>query len=175
MTEHRPAASGGRPVGRVAVGSLSPAAAAAGPDALAGHAWLMESFVRRTAGVSQAIAVTGDGLVLAASGTAAGRLPTDRSDQLAAVAGGLVSLAHATGRLTDAGDAVQATLELAEAVVVARPLGGPADGSVLVLARGQADLGYVAYELAVLVSRLRRALDLDTPHRGAAAAPPTRR
>lgn len=74
MTGHRSAGSGGRPITGGGVRSLSRAALAAGPDALAGHAWLLESFVRRTAGVTRAIVVTGDGLVLAASGSAT---PTD--------------------------------------------------------------------------------------------------
>jgi predicted regulator of Ras-like GTPase activity (Roadblock/LC7/MglB family) len=122
--------------------------------------------VRRTAGVARAITVTGDGLVLAASGgpttgPAAADPGHQLSDRLAAVAGGLVSLAHATARLTDAGDPLQVTLELAEVVAVARPLGEPGDGSLLVLARGQVDLGYLGYELAVLAGRVRRALDLD--------------
>jgi hypothetical protein len=161
VTESHFAASGRDPVTVTSTRSLSPTAAAAGPDALAGHAWLLESFVRRTAGVTRAISVTADGLVLAASGPAAARAGHPLSDQLAAVAGGLVSLAHATARLTDAGEALLATVELAEAVAVARPLGGPGDGSLLVLTGAQADLGYVGYELTVLAGRVRRALDLD--------------
>lgn len=171
MTGRRPAAPGtGAPAGTPSR-PLSPAAVAAGPDSCAGHAWLLESFVRRTAGVSHAIAVTGDGLVLAV----AGGEPADRSDQLAAVAAGLVSLAHATARVTAAGDPLQASVELAGGTVVARPLGTPGAGAVLVLTGAQADLGYVAYELTVLVSRVRRVLagggDGERDGRGGGAGP----
>lgn len=90
------------------------------------------------------------------------------------MAGGLVSLAHATARFTGAGDARVASVELSQGVVVARPMGGPSDGGVLVLTRGQADLGHVGYELAVLVSQVRRALDLDCGAGGPAGVRPLR-
>ena len=52
--------------------------------------WLVDDFVNRVAGVAHALVVSAEGMPL----TASAHLPRDRADQLAAVASGLVSLAH---------------------------------------------------------------------------------
>ncbi|MGF1646072.1 MAG: roadblock/LC7 domain-containing protein [Kineosporiaceae bacterium] len=168
MTDRHPAPSGGRP----RVRSLSPAAVAVGPDALAGHAWLVESFVRRTTGVTHAVVTSADGLVLAASS----REPADRSDQLAALAAGLTSLAHAAARVVGVDGPLQATVELGAAVVVVRPLGSPPGGTLLALSRADADPGEVGYGLTVLARRVGRMLrdGLDDGPRPPASVSPLR-
>ena len=50
--------------------------------------WLINGFVTRVPGVTHAIVVSSDGLLIAMSE----RLPRDRADQLAAITSGLVSL-----------------------------------------------------------------------------------
>jgi hypothetical protein len=142
--------------GRTASGAdrpLSPAAAAAGSDARAGHTWLLESFVRRTRGVTHAIVISGDGLVL----TASTRQTADRSDQLAAVAAGLASLSLAAAGVLGSAGPLQTTVELDDGLLVVRPLGDPSAGTVLALTRADADLGDVGYELTLLTRRIRRA------------------
>ena len=51
--------------------------------------WLVTKFADEVSGVAHAILVSADGLLMAASS----RMPTERADQLAAVASGLASLA----------------------------------------------------------------------------------
>lgn len=141
---------------------LSPAAAAAGPDTLAGHAWLVETFVRRTPGVTDAVVTTADGLVLAASP----HQHTDVSDRLAAIAAGLTSIARAATQ-TVGGDVLQTTVDLDTGLLLVRPLPGPASGTVLVLTRPDADPGDVGYQLTLLTRRIHRALgDTTTETRG---------
>ena len=50
--------------------------------------WLVSKFAREVSGVSHAVLVSADGLLMAASE----HMPTERADQLAAVASGLASL-----------------------------------------------------------------------------------
>ena len=154
MTGHHPVTS---PRGSGAPG-LSPTAAAAGPDALAGCAWLVETFVRRTPGVTHTVVTTADGLVLAASP----HQPGDVNDRLAAVAAGLTSLARATAHTTG-GDLLQTTIELDTGHLVARPLGDRDAGTVLALTRTDADPSHVGHQLTLLTRRLHRALT-DTTH-----------
>ena len=56
--------------------------------------WLVSDFVRRVAGVTHALVVSGDGLKLAVSE----RVDETTADQLAAVASGLVSLTRGAAR-----------------------------------------------------------------------------
>ena len=61
--------------------------------------WLVSNFAREVGGVSHAILVSVDGLLIAASE----RLPKERADQLAAVSSGLASLANGAAQLFDGG------------------------------------------------------------------------
>ena len=54
--------------------------------------WLVSKFAKEVAGVSHAILVSADGLLMAASE----HMPIERADQLAAVASGMVPIAHAS-------------------------------------------------------------------------------
>ncbi|MGF1647974.1 MAG: roadblock/LC7 domain-containing protein [Kineosporiaceae bacterium] len=167
MSTPRRAASPDEPGGR----PLSPAAVATGPDALAGHAWLVEAFVRRTPGVTHAQVATADGLVLAASA----REPADRSDRLAAVAAGLTSIAHAAAHVVG-GHLLQTTIEIDTGLVVVRPLPGRGSGTVLALTRPDADPDDIGYELTLLARRIHRALGDGGPadHPGPPAVTPLR-
>ena len=57
--------------------------------------WFVSNFVRDVPGVSHAILVSADGLLMASSS----HLPPDRADQMAAVTSGLASLSSGAARL----------------------------------------------------------------------------
>ena len=70
--------------------------------------WLLANFADRVPGVAHAIAVSADGLLLAASRD----LPRDRADQLAAIASGLVSLTQGAARCFEGGAVLQTVVEM---------------------------------------------------------------
>src|SRR5690606_36922168 len=70
--------------------------------------WLLSNFTDEVTGVALAIAVSSDGLLLAASRD----LPRDRGDQLAAIAAGLVSLTQGAAGLLEAGGMLQNVVEM---------------------------------------------------------------
>ena len=70
--------------------------------------WLVTKFADEVSGVAHAILVSADGLLMAASS----RMPTERADQLAAVASGLASLATGASQLFDGGHVLQSVVEM---------------------------------------------------------------
>ncbi|HEY8451910.1 MAG: roadblock/LC7 domain-containing protein [Micromonosporaceae bacterium] len=114
--------------------------------------WLLANFVDETPGVAHAIAVSSDGLLLAASRD----LPRDRADQLAAVTSGLVSLTQGAARLLEAGNVLQNVVEMDGGFLFLMSI---SDGSALAaLAARNCDVGQVGYEMALLVERVGNAL-----------------
>lgn len=117
--------------------------------------WLLAQFAD-DAGVAHAIAVSSDGLLLAASGN----LPEDRAEQLAAIAAGTASLADGSARLLNAGQVVQTVVEMEVGLLFLMAIG---DGSCLaVLAPRGCDVGKIGYEMTLLVDRVGMALVPDT-------------
>jgi uncharacterized protein len=109
--------------------------------------WLLTNFVDRVAGVSHAVVVSSDGLLL----TSSTGLPRDRADQLAAVASGMSSLTRGAARVFGAGDVLQTVVEMQLGCMLLMSI---ADGSCLaVLASPDCDMGLVAYEMTLLVDR----------------------
>lgn len=109
--------------------------------------WLLNNFVDRVAGVSYAVVVSSDGLLL----TSSVGLPRDRADQLAAVASGMSSLTRGAARVFSAGNVVQTIVEMEGGCMLLMAI---ADGSCLaVLAAPNCDLGLIAYEMTLLVDR----------------------
>ena len=110
--------------------------------------WLLSQFVDATAGVSEAIAVSSDGLLLAGS---AGP-NRENVEQLAAVTAGLSSLTK--------GAAEMFAMKAVEQVIVEMTLGylfvsTISNGSSLaVLAERSADIALVGYEMTLLVDRV---------------------
>jgi predicted regulator of Ras-like GTPase activity (Roadblock/LC7/MglB family) len=109
--------------------------------------WLVSEFVRTTDGVADAVAVSSDGLLMAASDS----LGRDRAEHLAAVVSGITSLAQ---------NAATAHGFHGMKLVMVEMLGGffmvgrIRDGSCLgVLAAEGCDVGLVGYEMAVLADR----------------------
>jgi predicted regulator of Ras-like GTPase activity (Roadblock/LC7/MglB family) len=109
--------------------------------------WLVGNFAQRTPGVAHAMVVSADGLPVAVSD----RLDRPRADQLAAIACGLVSLTLGGARCIDGGLVKQTVVEMDKGLLVVMAI---SDGSCLtVLAASSCDVGVVAYEMTVLVTR----------------------
>ncbi|MDH6247560.1 roadblock/LC7 domain-containing protein [Mycobacterium sp. OTB74] len=110
--------------------------------------WLVSKFADEVAGVSHAILVSADGLLMAASS----RMPIERADQLAAVSSGLASLATGAAQLFDGGHVMQSVVEMQNGYLLLMRVG---DGSNLAtLAARSCDIGQIGYEMAVLVERV---------------------
>jgi predicted regulator of Ras-like GTPase activity (Roadblock/LC7/MglB family) len=109
--------------------------------------WLVTNFVERVHDVAHAVLVSSDGIPIAYS---AG-FPQDRADQLAAVTAGLASLTQGASRVFEGGIVVQTVVEMQAGVLVIMAISNGA--SIAVLASATADLGLIAYEMALLVER----------------------
>ncbi|WP_033342368.1 roadblock/LC7 domain-containing protein [Catenuloplanes japonicus] len=116
--------------------------------------WLISNFVRGTAGVREAVAVSSDGILIA---TSAGLDRAD-ADHLAAVVSGLTSLARSAARRYDFSGLKLIMIEMTSGFLVVSTLGG---GTCLgVLADGDCDVSLIGYEIAMLGERVG---DLLTP------------
>jgi predicted regulator of Ras-like GTPase activity (Roadblock/LC7/MglB family) len=117
--------------------------------------WLLDQFVNNTAGVLDAIAVSSDGLLLAAS-AGNGRQNTE---QLAAITAGLTSLTHGAADMFGMHAVEQVLIEMSGGHMFVASV---SDGSALsVLAEKNADLGLVGYEMALLIDRVGAVLTPD--------------
>ena len=109
--------------------------------------WLLDDLVRRVAPISRAVILSQDGIALGASGT----LGRDDAEHLAALAAGFQSLARGAGRHFGGGEVRQTVIEMESVFLLVTAAGS---GTCLaVIAEQGADLGLVAYEMAVLVRR----------------------
>lgn len=109
--------------------------------------WLVNSFVDRVPGVSEAVVVSTDGLPMAVSEG----LDRDAADRFAAVASGLIGLAWGAAGRFGGGAVAQIVIEMEHAFLFVT---GISDGSCLaVVASSSCDVGLVGYEMAVLVER----------------------
>ncbi len=110
--------------------------------------WLVARFASEVSGVTHAILVSADGLLVAASD----HIPGERADQLAAVASGLSSLSVGAAQLFDGGQVLQSVVEMDNGYLLLMRVG---DGSNLAtLASRNCDIGQVGYEMAILVERV---------------------
>jgi uncharacterized protein len=122
--------------------------------------WLVSAFTQEVPGVTHAVLVSADGLLVAASGG----LPRDRADQMSALTAGLTSLTVGAAQLFTAGRVVQSVIEMEGGFLLLMSVG---DGSHLaVIATARCDIGLVGYEMTLLVDRVGRMV--DTPIRGGA-------
>jgi predicted regulator of Ras-like GTPase activity (Roadblock/LC7/MglB family) len=120
--------------------------------------WLLDDLVRRVPQVSKAVMLTQDGL---ATGASAG-LSREDAEHLAALAAGFQSMARGAGQHFGGGRVRQTIIEMEAAFLFVSAAG---QGTCLaVLTTGDADIGLVAYEMAVLVRR-------SNEHLGVAARP----
>ena len=114
--------------------------------------WLLDSFADRTPDVSHAIAISCDGLLVAATRS----LPLDRGDQLAATGSGLVSLLRGAAGFFEAGAVISNVTQLEGGFMFSMAFSDGA--SLLVLAAPSCDVGKVSYEMTELANRIGDAL-----------------
>ena len=122
------------------------------PPTMHDMGWLLNNFANSVAGIAHVVAVSADGLLLAASRD----LPADRADQLAAITSGVVSLTDGASRMFNAGAVNQTIIEMDSGYLFLMSI---SDGSSMaVLAARSCDVGQVGYEMALLVERVGASL-----------------
>src|SRR5512138_2254109 len=115
--------------------------------------WLLTSFTRRVPTIVCALAVSVDGLAIAASES----IGQDHADSLSAITSGLASLTAGAAKLLATGRIRQTVVDMDGGVLLVM---SAADRAYLaVLAQPGADLGQVGYETAVLTQRVATTLE----------------
>jgi predicted regulator of Ras-like GTPase activity (Roadblock/LC7/MglB family) len=110
--------------------------------------WLLDNLVSRVANVRQALILSRDGLVVARSQN----MSREEGDHLSALAAGVQSLARGAGQQIGGGEVRQTIIEMDSAFMFVMAAG---QGTCLaVLASAEANLGVMAYEMAMLVRRM---------------------
>jgi predicted regulator of Ras-like GTPase activity (Roadblock/LC7/MglB family) len=110
--------------------------------------WLLDNLVSRVANVRQALLLSRDGLVVATSQN----VSREEGDNLSALAAGMHSLAREVGRQVGGEEVRQTIIEMNSAFLFVMAAG---QGTCLaVLASAEANLGVMAYEMAMLVRRM---------------------
>jgi predicted regulator of Ras-like GTPase activity (Roadblock/LC7/MglB family) len=109
--------------------------------------WLMSQFAANTPEVSDAIAVSADGLLIAMSS----KLDRAGADRLAAITSAVISLAQGAGRIYDLGAPNKVVIDLDGGYVLVSSIS--AGATLGVLASRSANLGNLAYEMAVFANR----------------------
>ena len=114
--------------------------------------WLLDNLVDQVEHVRQALLLSRDGLAVAAS---RGLSPED-TEHLSALAAGMQSLARGAGLDFRAGDVRQTIIEMESAFLFVIAAG---QGTCLaVLTSAEANMGLIAYEMAMLVRRVGKYL-----------------
>jgi predicted regulator of Ras-like GTPase activity (Roadblock/LC7/MglB family) len=114
--------------------------------------WLVNNFVAEVPGVTDAVVVSADGLLLIASDG----LADERAQQLAAVASGVRSLAEGISNLFDMGQTKQTIVRMKKAYLFVMAI---SDGSCLATLAGLGcDMKIVAYQMTLLVESSDHAL-----------------
>ncbi len=114
--------------------------------------WLLDNLVGQVEHVQQALILSRDGLVVAASRG----LTSEDSQHLSALAAGLQSLARGTGRHFQTGEVRQTIIEMESAFLFVIAAG---QGTCLaVLTSADPNVGLVAYEMAMLIRRMGKYL-----------------
>jgi predicted regulator of Ras-like GTPase activity (Roadblock/LC7/MglB family) len=114
--------------------------------------WLLDNLVEQVEPVDQALVLSRDGLVVAASRG----LGREDSEHLSALAAGVQSLARGTGQHFRGGRVRQTIIEMEHAFLFVIAAGR---GTCLaVLTSADPNVGVVAYEMAMLVRRMGKYL-----------------
>ncbi len=116
--------------------------------------FLLSTFVQQTPGVTDAIVVSTDGLLLAASQDTA----RDDAERFAAASSGLISLAHAAAVPFDGGRVSEIVIETEGGFVFVTGISNTS--SLAAFAASNCDVGRVGYEMGAMV---RRCADALTP------------
>jgi len=123
--------------------------------------WLLNDLVERVPTAQQAVVLSADGLMMGAS---AG-LSREDAEHMSAMAAGFQSLAKGASRHFRAGPVRQTVVEMESAFLFVTAAGQGA--CLAVLASSDADLGLIAYEMAMLVTRVGQ--NMSAPDRPSAA------
>lgn len=110
--------------------------------------WLMDDLISRVKDAEHAIVLSSDGLLMASS---AGLQRTD-GEHLSAVASGLQSLAKGVSDHISGGKVRQTVVEWKSQFLIVTTAGERA--CLAVLCNQNADIGLVAYEMAMMVARV---------------------
>lgn len=117
--------------------------------------WLLDNLVNQVERVEHAIILSTDGLVVASSRD----LPRQDGEHLSALACGLQSLAQGAGVQFRGGNVRQIIIEMEEAFLLVIAAG---NGTCLaVLTSAEPNVGVIAYEMAMLVRRMRKHLGTE--------------
>ncbi|WP_019869223.1 roadblock/LC7 domain-containing protein [Salinispora oceanensis] len=116
--------------------------------------WLLDELVERVPPARRAVVLSADGLLLGAS---AGQ-ERDDAEHLCALASGLSSLARGTSRHVTGGPVRQTVVEMESAFLFVTTAGQGA--CLAVVSDAEADIGLVAYEMAMLVTRVGETMSI---------------
>ena len=125
--------------------------------------WLVDDLASRVDQARHAVVLSADGLLMAASRD----LSREDAEHLSAVAAGFQSLARGAGRRFGGGPVRQTIIEMDSAFLFVTAAGNGA--CLAVLSSEEADVGLIAYEMAMLVTRVGKYL--STPARSLAGEP----
>jgi predicted regulator of Ras-like GTPase activity (Roadblock/LC7/MglB family) len=110
--------------------------------------WLLDDIVTRVDQIWHAVILSRDGLAIGSSQS----ITREDAEHLSALAAGFQSLARGAGRHFRGGSVRQTIIEMDEAFLFVTAAG---QGSCLaVLSPADADVGMIAYEMAMLVKRV---------------------
>ncbi|MFD0685742.1 roadblock/LC7 domain-containing protein [Actinomadura fibrosa] len=123
--------------------------------------WLLDDLVHRLPHARSAVVLSADGLLMASSEG----VSQDDGEHLAAVAAGIQSLAKGAGTRFGGGPVRQTIVEMQSAFLLVTVAGKGA--CLAVLAGEEADVGLIAYEMAMLVTSMGH--HLTSPSRTEAA------
>lgn len=132
--------------------------------------WLLDDLIERVPAAQQAVVLSADGLLM---GSTDG-LRREDAEHLSAMAAGFQSLAKGASRHFDTGPVRQTVVEMESAYLFVTAAGQGA--CLAVLTDADTDIGLVAYEMAMLVTRVGQNMTSQArvppeasggPHRGA--------
>jgi len=110
-------------------------------------AWLVDKFAAEVPGVQHAVVLSSDGLLL----TGSGGLHPDVAEKFAALASGVLSLAHGSARLFELGGCEQAVFRLERGFLFVSAV---SNGCALaVQAAKNCDMKVVGYQMALFADR----------------------
>ena len=132
-------------------------------------AWLLDDLVGRVKEAKHAVVLSADGLLMA---TSRGFSQED-AEHLSAVAAGIQSLAKGAGERFGGGPVRQTIVEMRSAFLLVTVAGQGA--CLAVLSSEDADVGLIAYEMALLVERAGRMITPATRDSDVDANVPSRR
>lgn len=122
----------------------------------ADRTWLLDDLVGRVKQAEHAVALSTDGLLIASSQG----LSRDDGEHLAAMAAGIQSLARGAGKRFGGGQVQQTIIEMQSSFLFVTA--GGRNACLAVLASEDADVGLIAYEMAMLVTRVGKHMASQT-------------